>query len=38
MHRISPRERMLLRVGATGAILIVLWALGLLQRGPAVVY
>ena len=38
MRQISKRDQTLLRIAVTVAILITLWAFGLLRSGPAVVY
>jgi len=39
MQQVTARERLLLRVGAVAAILLALWAFGLLRFAPgAVVY
>jgi hypothetical protein len=38
MQQISNRERILLRAGVLGAILLILWAFGRLGGGPAVVH
>ena len=38
MQQISKREQTLLRIGVVVAILITLWAFGLLRTGPVVVY
>jgi hypothetical protein len=38
MEQISTAERTILRVGMVVAILITLWAFGLLRFDPAVVY
>jgi hypothetical protein len=38
MERISARDRILLRAGVIVAIVAGLWAFGLLQFGPVVVY
>jgi hypothetical protein len=38
MERISTRDRILLRVGVVVAIVAGLWAFGLLQLYPVVVY
>jgi hypothetical protein len=38
MQQISKREQTILRIGVIVAILIALWAFGLLRIGGAVVY
>jgi hypothetical protein len=38
MQPISKREQTLLRLGVIAAILVALWAFGLLRAGPVVVY
>jgi len=38
MQQISKREQTFLRLGVIAAILIALWAFGLLRTGPVVVY
>ena len=37
MDQLSTRQKILLRIGATAAILITLWALGFVRFGPTVV-
>ena len=38
MQQLSKREQALIRIGVVVAILITLWALGLLRSGPALVH